>query len=108
MTGAFFETTSDGLLVRVRLHPAARKDGITGMGEGVDGRWMLKAAVTKPPEGGKANQALIKMLAREWRVAKSSFAVYQGQTNRNKVLKLHGEARELAARLKAWAAQNDF
>ncbi len=108
MTGGFFEIAAHGLLIRVRLRPAGRRDGILGLAEGVDGRPVLKATVTRAPENGKANQALIKMLAREWKVAKSSFEVYQGHTSRNKTLKLHGDASELATLLDAWATRNNL
>lgn len=104
MAGAFYDGTPGGLNVRVRLQPAGRADAVQGLIQDADGRTALKAAVTKPPEGGKANEALIKLLAKEWRVAKSTLEVVQGHTSRAKVLSLAGPAAELAARLDAWAA----
>lgn len=106
MAGAFFDFApkQDGLRVRVRLQPAGRADKILGLVENSDGTWALKATVTKVPEGGKANQALIKVLAKEWRVAKSTLEVLQGQTSRAKILHLAGDANELADMLDAWAA----
>ena len=104
MAAAFYTPAKDGLRVRVRLQPAGRADKVLGLMEDADGKSALKATVTKAPEGGKANQALIKLLAKEWRVAKSTLEVLQGQTSRNKVLHLVGDAEQLAGALNAWAA----
>ena len=90
--------------MRVRLQPAGRADKVLGLAEGADGTQALKVTVTKVPEGGKANQALIKVLAKEWRVAKSTLEVLQGHTSRTKVLHLAGDANELADVLDTWAA----
>ncbi len=106
MAGAFFDFAPKlgGLRVRVRLQPAGRADQVLGVAQGVDGTLSLKVTVTKVPEGGKANQALIKLLAKEWRVAKSTLEVLQGHTSRTKVLHLAGDANELADVLDTWAA----
>lgn len=69
---------------------------------------VLKASVTKAPEDGKANQALIKMLAKEWRMAKSTIEVIQGHTSRNKVLLLSGDAAILQKNIGAWASTQGF
>lgn len=105
MAGAFFDAApkGDGVRVRVRLQPGGSADKILGMISDADGEVALKASVTKPPEGGKANAALIKLLAKEWRVAKTTLEVIQGQTSRTKVLSLAGDANKLAHLLKDWA-----
>ena len=90
--------------MRVRLQPSGRADAIVGLSLDADGTAALKATVTKVPEGGKANQALIKLLAKEWKVAKSTLEVLQGQTSRTKVLHLAGDAQQLADVLTTWAA----
>jgi len=104
--GAFFESApkQDGLRVRVRLQPAGRADQVQGLTETVEGQWAMKVTVTQAPEGGKANAALIKLLAKQWKVAKTTVEVIQGQTSRNKVLHLAGDAKQLAGVLNAWAA----
>ena len=92
--------------MRVRLTPAGRRDGVDGVMQDADGNAMLKASVTKVPEGGKANQALIKMLAKDWKVAKSAVDVVQGSTSRNKVLRVLGNAAELDRSITAWGRKN--
>lgn len=110
MAGAFFDLApkTDGLRVRLRLQPAGRADKILGLAQDAAGQVALKATVTKPPEGGKANAALIKLLAKEWKVAKSTLEVIQGQTSRNKVLHLAGDGDALTALLHAWTKNKGF
>jgi len=44
--------------------------------------------VTEVPEKGKANAALIKLLAKKLGIAKTSITLVSGDTSRNKVLSL--------------------
>lgn len=104
----FFECCEKGLKIRLRLTPAGRAVRVDGLRQNVDGHWVLKATVTKAPEDGKANQALIKLLAKEWKVAKSTLDVIQGKTNRNKVLLLSGDANHLSHTLTQWAHHKGF
>ena len=54
----FAKDIADGCTLTVRVHPGARKNGVTGVhGEAV------KIALTTPPVDGKANEALIAFLA---------------------------------------------
>lgn len=99
----FYETTPQGLRLRIRLTPSGRKDGIDGVMQDANASGVLKASVTKPPEGGKANQALIKMLAKEWKLAKSSIEVIQGLTSRNKIILISGDAATLYTHIDDWA-----
>ena len=62
----------------------------------------LKAAVTAPAEDGKANSALIALLADEWRLPKSDLEIMRGATQRNKVVRISGEPNQLAERVVAW------
>ena len=94
--------------MRIRLTPSGRRDGVDGVMVDADGNGVLKASVTQVPEGGKANQALIKMLAKDWKVAKSSIEVIQGQTSRNKVLLISGDAAPLQNNIASWAQDKGF
>ncbi|MCP4709761.1 MAG: DUF167 domain-containing protein, partial [Planctomycetes bacterium] len=69
-SSAFVKAPS-GVKVRLRLTPKASANRICGMQTDAAGSSILKAQVTTVPEGGKANAALIKMLAKEWKLAKS-------------------------------------
>jgi uncharacterized protein YggU (UPF0235/DUF167 family) len=62
--------------------------------------------VTAPAEDGKANAAVIGLLAETWRLPKSAFAVTRGATSRDKVLSIAGEPVLLAARVRDWARES--
>ena len=86
----------NGVTIELRVQPRARRTALETAGE------VLKAAVTAPPEDGKANDAVIALLSQEWRVPKSAFAVIKGAAARNKTLSVTGEPANLAARIGEW------
>ena len=59
-----FTPASGGVSVRVRLTPKATRNAVAGIAKDAQGITALKATVTASPEGGKANKALIGMLAK--------------------------------------------
>jgi uncharacterized protein YggU (UPF0235/DUF167 family) len=64
----------------------------------------LKISVTAAPADGKANDAVIDLLAEEWGVAKSAISVVSGATGRRKLVEIRGAPQELLARLQGWLA----
>ncbi len=104
MDGSPFAVSPQGLRVSVRLTPKASRERIEGLAPEADGGVMLKVSVTAVPEDGKANAALIKLLAKAWRVPKSSMDIVQGATDRRKVLLITGDADQLRQRLEQWMA----
>lgn len=85
----------------VRLLPKAGRDRIDGWMNSADGSRMLKARVSAPPEHGKANAALIALLAKVLDVPASAFVIASGQTARIKHIVLHGDAARASASLDA-------
>ena len=85
-----WETVADGLFLRVRLTPNARRDAVTGVAADQDGVAWMTASVTAVPEDGRANKALIKMLAKAFRMPKGAVAIVRGSASRNKTLRLTG------------------
>jgi uncharacterized protein (TIGR00251 family) len=79
----------------VRVHPRAKKNGITGeMGDA------LKLSLTTPPVEGRANEACIEFFAKLLKVPRSSVTIASGQNSRNKVIRVAGlTAEEVRARL---------
>jgi uncharacterized protein (TIGR00251 family) len=65
------------------------------------GRGYLAVRVNAPPQAGKANAALIKLLARRWRVPQRDLVVIGGASARRKVLQIYGSPDALIARLEA-------
>ncbi|MGH6883299.1 DUF167 domain-containing protein [Hypericibacter sp.] len=101
-----FAAVSDGLRLRVRLTPKARRSAIDGLMAEADGSVVLKVAVTAVPEKGRANEALIELLAREWRIARSSITLESGATDRRKLLHLAGDPMALEALVTDWLARH--
>ncbi|MGB4058546.1 MAG: DUF167 domain-containing protein [Alphaproteobacteria bacterium] len=61
-----------------------------GWVKGANGEDMLKASVTAAPDKGKANKALIELLAEYLGVAKSTITIVRGETDRLKTLEIEG------------------
>ena len=99
-----WQPAEGGLRLAVRLTPGAHADRIDGIETLADGRVVLKVRVTAPPEGGKANAALIRLLAKSLKRPKSAVTVVAGQTSRTKTLQIEGEPAALAQALRAQAA----
>jgi len=68
-----------GRHISVRVTPRAARDRIEV------GETSVHIAVTAPAEGGKANLAVARILAKAMRIAPSALILKQGQTARNKL-----------------------
>ncbi len=90
----------------MRLTPRASSDRVLGVALDEAGEAVLRVQVTAAPEDGRANAALAALLAKRWRLPKSSIAVVQGQAARRKVLHIAGEAQLLAARIREAMARD--
>ncbi len=86
---------SDGCVIPVKAQPGARKNAITGQFAG-----SLKVAVTAAPEKGKANQAIAKLLAQTFGLAKRDVELIAGQSSAEKKFLLVGaNVQEIATAL---------
>ncbi|MBI1208748.1 MAG: DUF167 domain-containing protein [Azospirillum sp.] len=92
-------TVADGVRVALRVTPRAGRNAITGLALTADGGVVLKVAVTAAPEGGRANDAVIKLLAKAWSLPKSALSIIVGTADRNKLLHIAGAPDELTRRL---------
>ena len=91
----------DAVLVDIRLTPKSAADRIEGMVTDAAGRAFLKARVRAVPEDGKANAALLKLMAKTIGVPKSAVTLVAGHTSRMKTLRVTGDTERLAAALNA-------
>jgi uncharacterized protein (TIGR00251 family) len=89
MTGVLGKS-DDGILARIRLTPKSAKDQIVGIENDANGNPYLKVKVRAVPEKGKANIALINLLAKSLGLPKSSIEVISGHTSRAKTVLLTG------------------
>ncbi|MDA0703507.1 MAG: DUF167 domain-containing protein [Proteobacteria bacterium] len=101
------QVAEGGVEVAVRLTPRARRNRIEAVVADAAGDAAFRISVTAPPEGGKANVALIALLAKTWRVPKTAIAIAAGPSSRTKRLALAGDGPVLAARIAAWREEND-
>lgn len=99
----FFETTQEGSRVFLRVTPGANSNEISGLWTGADGEQRLAVKVTAAPDKGKANAAVIKLLAKALALPKSSLTVASGETSRLKTIAIVPAGTDLAAALLALA-----
>jgi len=68
--------------IQVRVKPNSRTEEVSQEGDS----FMVK--VKEPPKEGKANQAVIKLLAEHFGVAKSRVRILSGFRSKNKVIEV--------------------
>lgn len=83
------QVKNDAVIVKVRVQPKASRDAIVGEHGGA-----LKIAVTAAPEKGRANRAVIEVLAKALGLRRSSIEITAGSASRDKTLALGGARRE--------------
>jgi hypothetical protein len=86
----------------VRVHAGARKGGLVGwMADGA-----LKLAVPEPPEGGRANRAVLALLARSLGLEPGRLEIKGGAGSRSKWIEVEGlERAEMLRRLERALAE---
>lgn len=80
--------------------PQAAKDRLGEIVEDADGQAYLKVYVTTVPEKGKANKAIIALLAKKLDLAKSQLDIIHGEKDRRKQIAAAIQPKELDSRLK--------
>jgi uncharacterized protein len=104
---AFAAPAADGVRVTVRLTPRAKRDAIEGAAAEADGGTCLRVRVTAPPEDGKANAALVKLLAKRLRLPASRVELVAGARDRRKVLRIDGDPEEIVPLLLGLAPEEN-
>ncbi len=77
------ETYTD---IDVRIIPKSSKNEIIG-GD------IIKIKVTSPPVDGKANKAVVDLLAKQLKVSKKDIQIISGEKSRNKKIRIYGISR---------------
>ena len=101
MAGQPYRLGSDGLSLFLRVTPNAGKDAMEGVETRDDGTVVLRIRVKAVPDKGKANAAVVTLLAKALGVPKTAITLTSGDTSRFKTLAIAGAPEALAARLKA-------
>jgi uncharacterized protein YggU (UPF0235/DUF167 family) len=81
--------TETGTLA-LKVTPRARTEAIDRLETSADGLPLLKIKVRAVAEDGRANEAVINLLADSWKIPKSSLEIVRGFTSRNKVIAYRG------------------
>lgn len=102
-----FRAAAGGVAVAVRVIPRARRTRIDGIVADAGGAAAVKVAVTAPPADGKANAAVVALLAEAWNVPKSAIEVASGAADRRKTVIVAGDPAMVLARLEAWRGTID-
>ena len=91
--------TRDGVRVVIRLTPRAGSDRLRGIAATAEGGRAIKASVSAPPQDGRANEALLQLLARAWQIPRRDLAIVAGAASRHKTVRVAGDSRQLLAKL---------
>ena len=91
--------TAASTRLRLRVSPGAGRAGIVGRHGDA---WKIR--VTAPPEGGRANEAVLRLLADTLSMPRASVSLVSGHGGRDKVVELAGVGPELIERRLASAS----
>jgi len=97
-----YHTTKNGLVLALRVTPRGGAARVDGLGHDADGNSFLKLRVSAAPEKGKANDAVIKLLAAEWKLPRSCLNIIAGASDRNKRLEITGNPQALYESIGLW------
>jgi uncharacterized protein len=90
------EPHPEGTILPVRAHPGSRRNELRGEQDG-----MLKICVTQSPEKGKANKALVELMAKSLGLRKSQIELLSGETSHHKRFLIRGITPEELAQILA-------
>lgn len=93
---------TNGVSVRIRLTPKGGRDAVEGWETDSGGASHLKGRVRAAPESGKANAALIDLIAKTLGVSRSSVTITGGEKARLKTVAITGDTSSLAAKLEGF------
>jgi uncharacterized protein len=93
-----------GVRVAIHLQPRGRVDRVIAVAAAAGGGQVLKASVREPAENGRANEALLQLLARTWQLPRSDLAIVAGATSRHKIVHISGDPRQLLEYLESLIA----
>ncbi len=71
--------TPEGVIITVSVKPKAKREGVQGIHDG-----MIKLGVTAAPEKGKANAAVVSILAKLFGLPKNRIELKTGAASRKK------------------------
>ena len=94
MTDSWYSASPRGVALKVKARPGARSDRVVGPRGGE-----LVVEVRAPAEKGRANQEIVKLLAKTLGVPRDSVTLKMGAGSHHKVFVLPAEARAALEKL---------
>lgn len=91
----FLRKTEDGVTLQIKVTPGAKKENIGEIIEMSDGKYCLTIKVAAPPEKGKANASVVKLLCKKLGLRKSAVSIIAGTQSRLKVFHVSGDPEAL-------------
>ena len=89
----------DGVRVAIRLKPGAKAARVAAVAAAAGDRQELVASVTERPQNGRANEALLRLLASAWQLPRRDLRIVSGAAGRHKVVQITGDPQRLLAYL---------
>jgi len=90
--------------LNVKVIPHASRDAVIGWVDEAHAELVVK--VTAPAEAGKANAAVIKLLANELKIPKTAITLKRGSTSRHKQLAINISPEKLSEWLAKLTGEN--
>lgn len=91
LKNALLREIEGSVLLKVRAVPGSARERVAGLHGDA-----LKVCVAAPPEKGKANEAIARLLARKLGLKASRVSIHSGNASRDKWIRLEGLTAEAA------------
>jgi len=88
------QPSENGATFKIRVQPKSSRNQVDGYKEGV-----LRLRVTAPPEAGKANAAVVSLLAQTLGIAMNQVRIVRGHASREKLVAVESLTPEEVERL---------
>ena len=85
VSASWWKVVDGGIEFSVRVTPNARRSEVVGVEAGV-----VRAKVAAPPEGGRANDELCRLVAEWFGVRNSAISIVRGHSSRIKTVRVDG------------------
>lgn len=106
MIASPLRAAKDGWRLALWVTPKSSRTEVSGLRVAADGAVALAVKVTAPPDKGKANKAVIEVIAKAAAVPKSAVQLLSGETDRNKTLLITGNPAAIQALIATFQFQS--
>ncbi len=96
MSGSFWRALADGIEIAVRATPRGGRDAVESVVSDASGAHWLAVRVSVPPDGGRANDAVCKLIAFHFGVRGRDVTLVSGAAARLKRIRISGDPAKLS------------